>query len=316
MNTDIGFFVIYFFSRHLHHGSMIPKCVRKLPVLAIKSSHNRQTMRKPLVFEYLDYRLFLKDMYAYRKRRDPVFSYRYFSGKAGFASPNFLKLVIDDQRNLSHTSMLKTAKGFGLKGNEREFFENLVFMNQAGEHEERNYYYQKMMSAKGYKKIHKIAKDSYAYFSKWYYPVIREIIRFQIDKLTAQKIASLLKPKISVAEARGAIKLLSRLNLIQKNSNGMWEQTDQDLTTGPEVRSLVVTNFHKEMLQLAGASIDNVSAEDRDISALTLSISRESFPELKSRIIAFRKELLGLAGHDKQPDQVVQFNIQLFPLSK
>ena len=122
MNTDIGPFVIYFFSRHLHHGSMIPKCVRKLPVLVIKSSHNRQTMRKPLVFEYLDYRSFLKDMYAYRKRRDPVFSYRYFSGKAGFASPNFLKLVIDGQRNLSHTSMLKIAKGFGLKGNEMEFY--------------------------------------------------------------------------------------------------------------------------------------------------------------------------------------------------
>ena len=119
-----------------------------------------------------------------------------------------------------------------------------------------------------------------------------------------------------MAEARGAIKLLSRLNLIQKNSNGVWEQTDQDLTTGPEVRSLVVSNFHKEMLQLAGASIDNVSAEDRDISALTLSISRESFPELKSRIIAFRKELLEMAGQDKNPDQVAQVNIQLFPLSK
>ena len=205
VNTYIRVFVMFFFFPPSSHGSIILKCVRKPPVLAIKSSHNGQTMKKPLVFEYLDYRSFLKDMYAYRKRRDRVFSYRYFSGKAGFASPNFLKLVIDGQRNLSHTSMLKSAKGFGLKGNEREFFENLVFMNQAGEHEERNYYYQKMMSAKDFKKIHKIAKDSYAYFSKWYYPVIREIIRFQIDKLTAQKIASLLKPKISVAEAREAM---------------------------------------------------------------------------------------------------------------
>ena len=189
---------------------------------------------------------------------------------------------------MSHTSILKIARGFGLKGNERDFFENLVFMNQAGEHEERNHYYQKMISAKGYKIIHKIAQDSYAYFSKWYYPVIREILRFQIDKLTAEKIASLLRPRITVAEARAAVKLLARLDLIRKNGNGIWEQTDQDITTSPEVRSLVVTNFHKEMLQLADAAMDDVPARDRDISALTLSLSRESFPELKSRIIAFR----------------------------
>jgi uncharacterized protein (TIGR02147 family) len=273
-------------------------------------------MNRPLIFEYLDYRAFLKDMYVYRKSRERIFSYRYFSGKAGFASPNFLKLVIDGQRNLSHTSMLKIARGFELKGNERDFFEHLVFMNQAGEHEERNHYYQKMMSVNGHKAIHKIARDSYAYFSKWYYPVIREIIRFRMEGLTAEKIASLLRPRISVAEARTAIKLLLRLNLIRKNAGGMWEQTDQDITTGPEVRSLVVANFHREMLKLADAAIDDVPANERDISGLTLSLSRERFPELKARIVAFRKELLELTGRDQSPDQVVQVNIQLFPLSK
>jgi uncharacterized protein (TIGR02147 family) len=110
--------------------------------------------------------------------------------------------------------------------------------------------------------------------------------------------------------------LLNRLNLVQKNAHGMWEQTYQDISTGPEVRSLVITNFHKEMLRLADASIDNVSAQERDISALTLSINRKNFPELKSRIVAFRKELLELTGHDQKPDQVVQVNIQVFPLSK
>ena len=112
-------------------------------------------MKKPLVFEYLDYRIFLKDMYAYRKKRDQYFSYRQFSGKAGFASPNFLKLVIDGQRNLSPASILKIAKGFNLKGTQRDFFENLVLMNQAQEHEQRNYYYQKMISIGGFKKVHK-----------------------------------------------------------------------------------------------------------------------------------------------------------------
>jgi len=273
-------------------------------------------MKKPLVFEYLDYRSFLKDMYAYRKQQDKYFSYRFFSGKAGFASPNFLKLVIDGQRNLSHTSILKIAKGFAIKGSQRDFFENLVLMNQASEHEQRNHYYQKMMSISGYRKIHKIAKSQYEYFSKWYYPVIREIMRFNIDDLSADQVARRLNPKITAAEAKSAITLLARLNFIRKNAHGKWEQADKDISTGAEVRSLVITNFHKEMLRLAQNAIDHVPAEDRDISALTLSIKRENFSQLKSRIIAFRKELLELAGNDQEPDQAVQVNIQLFPLSK
>lgn len=273
-------------------------------------------MKKPLVFEYLDFRNFLKDMYAYRKKKDQYFSYRHFSGKAGFASPNFLKLVIDGQRNLSPTSILKIAKGFSLKGTQRDFFENLVLMNQAQEHEQRNYYYQKMISIGGFKKVHKIAKSQYQYFSKWYYPVIREIIRFDGGSLSVEQMARLLRPKITAAEAKAAINLLDRLGLIQKNATDHWELIDGDLSTGPEVRSLVVTNFHKEMLRLAGDSIDAVPAAKRDISALTLSINRERFSEFKSRIIAFRKELLDLADLDQDPDQVIQVNIQLFPLSK
>lgn len=273
-------------------------------------------MKKPLVFEYLDYRIFLKDMYAYRKKKDQYFSYRQFSGKAGFASPNFLKLVIDDQRNLSPASILKIAKGFGIKGTQRDFFENLVLMNQAQEHEQRNYYYQKMISISGFKKIHKIAKSQYQYFSKWYYPVIREMIRFNGGNLSAEQVARLLRPKISIAEAKSGINLLVRLGLIQKNADDQWELIEDNISTGPEVKSLVVANFHKEMLRLAGESIDGVPAVKRDISALTLCINRERFSELKSRIIAFRKELLDLADSDQDPDQVIQVNIQLFPLSK
>ena len=255
-------------------------------------------------------------MYAYRKKKDRYFSYRQFSGKAGFASPNFLKLVVDGQRNLSPASILKIAKGFDIKGSQRDFFENLVLMNQAREHEQRNYYYQKMISISGFKKIHKIAKSQYQYFSKWYYPVIREIIRFNGGNLNEDQMARLLRPKISVAEAKSAINLLARLGLIQKNAEDQWELIEDNISTGPEVRSLVVTNFHKEMLRLARESIDGVPAAKRDISALTLSINRERFSELKSRIIAFRKELLDFADLDQDPDQVVQVNIQLFPLSK
>ncbi len=53
------------------------------------------TLARPSIYEYDNYRAFLKDMYDYQKAKTTYFSFRYFARKAGYASPNFLKLVID-----------------------------------------------------------------------------------------------------------------------------------------------------------------------------------------------------------------------------
>jgi uncharacterized protein (TIGR02147 family) len=104
--------------------------------------------------------------------------------------------------------------------------------------------------------------------------------------------------------------------LITQRPDGNWEQVDRDISTGPEIKSMAAANFHKEMLQLATESIDRFNASKRDISGLTLSIQHENLPELKARLVSFRKELMELASYDENPDMVVQINFQLFPLTK
>jgi hypothetical protein len=45
-------------------------------------------------------------MFRYAKEQDRFFSHRFFARKAGFSSPNFLKLVMSSQRNLTHESIV------------------------------------------------------------------------------------------------------------------------------------------------------------------------------------------------------------------
>lgn len=272
-------------------------------------------MKAPSVYDYLDYRAFLNDMFNHMKVVNEHFSYRFFSRKAGFASPNFLKLVISEQRNLTNDSVAKVAKGFGLTKKEREFFEDLVFMNQASNHEERNYYYKKMMSGKVDTQARRLEKASYNYFSKWYYLVIRELILFGDHVYTAEQIAGMCDPPITPKEAQKALDFLQELDLIYKDDTGRWAQKDKAVTTGPEVQSMIIANYHREMLKLAGESIERHRADQRDITALTLSINRSMIPDLKKRIAAFRKELLDIACNTEEIDQVVQVNFQLFPLA-
>lgn len=272
-------------------------------------------METPVIFDYLDYRSYLRDMFAYRKAKIRHYSYRYFSRKSGFKSPNFLKLVTSGQRNLGADSISKIAKGFALKKQEAEYLTCLVRMNQAATHADKNRYYRKMMSIKGYRSIRRIEAAAYDYFSTWYYPVIREIVMSGTRDQGPAEIADRLRPPITAKEAEKALVFLLELGLIERDPDGRWSDTGRNLTTGAEVRSWVIANYHREMMRLAAESIERFPAAQRDITALVLSIRSDRMAEIKETTARFRKALLEIASEDPDPDRVIQVNIQIFPLT-
>jgi uncharacterized protein (TIGR02147 family) len=272
-------------------------------------------MNQPVLSEYLDYRAYLKDMFSFMKKSNPHFSYRYFSRVAGFASPNFLQLVMSGKRNLTPESAAKICKGFNLKKSEREYFENLVWLNQSNNHEDKNHYYKKIVNLKGNPQVRKLDKAAYEYFSQWYYPAVRELIVLGNRKWTPERITEAISPKITIKEAEKAIKALFELNLISVNEEGEYRQNEAFLTTGPEVQSLAVANFHKSMMKLGTESIDAHSHEKRDITSLTVSIKSDRIVELKALLAKTRRDILKEYCSDNECDTVYQLNMQLFPLS-
>jgi uncharacterized protein (TIGR02147 family) len=75
---------------------------------------------------YSDYHAFCKDRYATLKNQDKKFSFRSFSKDAGFASPNYLHLIMHGERNLSPDGADKFALGLRLNSSETEYFRFLV----------------------------------------------------------------------------------------------------------------------------------------------------------------------------------------------
>jgi uncharacterized protein (TIGR02147 family) len=47
-----------------------------------------------------------------------------------------------------------------------------------------------------------------------------------------------------------------------------------------------------------------------------MSVSQNGFEKIKSELQAFRKKIISIAENDSGEDRVVQFNMQLFPLTK
>lgn len=271
---------------------------------------------KPDIFTYLDYREYLRDYYAAAKGAVSAFSYRYFSRKAGFTSPNYLKLVAEGQRNLTDDSIRKMVAGLALGPDEARFFEALVEFDQAGDAEKKNAAFERVSASQRFRQARRIDRGMFEYLSRWYYPAIREMAARADFRDDPRWIAENIFPRIRPREAQRALNLLFDMGLLERRDDGSIERVDPTLTTGHEVRSLAVGNYHRQMLERAASSIESVPREMRDLSSLVVCIGQDTVADLKSRIHAFRESLIELSERDEEKRGVYQIGIQMFPLSK
>lgn len=267
------------------------------------------------VLDYLDYRALLRDYYVAKKDEKVGFSYRAFSQRAGLRSPNHLMRVVDGERGLTPAMAIRYAKAMGLDTDATSYFCDLVAFNQATSAAERDATYQRLTGARGYRKAHKLDAAQAQYHSTWYLPAIREMVvrpDFQDDPAW---IAKRMIPPVTTAQASKALSLLLDIGLLVRASDGHLAQGDPVVTTGPETRSLHVARYHRAMSERAMESIDLVPREERDISSLTFCVGADGLRRLKLRIQRFRKELMAMATLEQDGEQVVQLNMQLFPLT-
>jgi uncharacterized protein (TIGR02147 family) len=271
--------------------------------------------KEPDVLHYSNFRTFLADYYEFKKSESPIFSHRFFAKKAGITSPNYLKLVMDGKRNLTKKSLVKFAAGLGLKGLRAEFFENLVFFNQALAITERNLYYANILRTRAKAGLRKLDEAQFQLFSDWRHIAVRELAAAKGFRPDARWVAKKLGKAITEKEAEESLNLLALLGLLKKTANG-FAQSDVNITTSDEVRSLLVKNYHHQMIRMAATALDNLPAAKRDVSSITIPIHARDFSKLKEQIQLMRKELLNLAAEPGTGEDVVQVNIQLFPLTE
>ncbi len=278
-------------------------------------SKPRTLRRCPIdVFRYHDYRTFLSDFYMAKKKRG--FSYRAFSIAAGLGAPNYLKLVITGQRNLSRGTAERFAETCGLGKEATSYFLLLVEFNQASSSEDRAALYQKLSAFQRYRKVHKLELADATYHSTWYLPAIRELVQSKHFREDPEWIARTLVPPIKPVEAQKAIETLLELGLISRSAEGELCQQDRVLSTGAQTSGVHIRNYHAEMLDRALASMALVPAAERDISSLTMCLGPKAMVYLKQRLADLRQELIELCVTEPEPSRVLQLNLQLFPLSQ
>ncbi len=268
----------------------------------------------PDIFSYTDYRVFIKDYCDEIRKVKPFFSYRYISEKAGIKSTGFISWVVRGKRNLSAHVIHALAKQFKITGSKAGYFELLVNYNQSKRPEDKQYYFGKMLSIKKVR-ADVIEQDRCEFYRQWYYSAIRELVAIYTVR-DEEQVAALLRPQVKKSEAREALELLVRLNLIRKKEKGNYERTNAVLTSGHKIEAAVIHNFQFVTMQLAQSSLHRFRKEERDVSTVTVSCDEESFRRICETITDMRSKVLEIACACKKPQRIFQLNTQIFPLSK
>jgi uncharacterized protein (TIGR02147 family) len=267
-----------------------------------------------LIFEYLDYRDFLKDFYEEKKARHSFFSYRMFGMKIG-VDPSYLAKVLIKTRNISSGSVAAIAAFCGLKEREAEYFETLVHFVKAKSPRESKLLFEKLLSLQNVS-AKTLLEYQYEFYRKWHHSAIRSLLEFYDFRGNYGALGQHLSPPISAKEAKESIRLLEKLKLIEKDASGRYRMTDAAITTGPQWKSLAVGAFQEETIRLSAESIGRHPKNHRDISTVTMNINERDFEEIREKISEFRSSIIKYVNEQQAPDRVYQLNIQLFPLSK
>jgi uncharacterized protein (TIGR02147 family) len=267
----------------------------------------------PSVFAYSDYRAFMRDAFA-EKKASSRFSWREFAKRAGYASPVFLKLVAEEKSSLSAEGIERVGLALGLTDKEQEFFRLLVPFTHETNNAKKQRLFNEMRKIALICKSQVIEANLYDYYKEWYHSVIRELAP---NVSSESEISKLLVPKIPLPQVKASVALLLKLGLLEKDSAGKYRQTNKHLTTGENISSMAVRKHHENMGALAVAALESVSKDERDISGITMGLSKEGFEAVKAELLNFRRKIKEIAAQSEcEEESVYRINLQLFPLSK
>jgi len=271
-------------------------------------------MNTPSIFHYTDYRKFLRDWCDHQKNTKKDFTYRSLAADVGFKSAGHLSMILRRNANLSPAFARKIAAVMKLKKKETGYFLTMAAFNQARKHSEKIDQFNKLTSFRQ-SSIHLVHKSQYAFYDKWYHSAIRVLIEFFPFRDDYEALAGMLIPPVTPGQAKKSIALQEKLQLIYRDTDGLYHPVDKIISTGYEIHSIAVTNFVLETARLALEAADRFKREERNLSALTVGLSRSGFSRVEHEIREFRKKILSIT-REEHAEAVYQVGVQLFPVSK
>jgi uncharacterized protein (TIGR02147 family) len=277
-----------------------------------------EEMNQPVVFEFQDAALYLKEVYKFRKRGEPGFSYDKWAGEMGFKSRAYLRALILGEKPLSESLLPNFLQGLKLTEEETEYFTLLIRYSIAPTLELRKIYGRQMIGIWKTKLQSVEVKDVAEFLSD---PLIPALFTYLSFDDASSDMATLAKD-FSCTEDRlqKALRSLIWTRLIDGRVGPEGQVQYQTIETHFRVPSLPghssLKNFHVEGLKLAQKAAEMEPA-NRKMYSCFIALNDKQFQEAQELIQDFNQKLLALFEQDQLGGKkIYRLNQQLFPLSE
>jgi uncharacterized protein (TIGR02147 family) len=280
----------------------------------------------PEIGGYTDYRAFLKDFFNYKieqhKNSYGGYSYKTFSAAADIKSPNYLKMVIDGERNLSPVTIKKFARAMQLSKDETDEFGLLVLFNQATDPLDRNRHLKNLSEYRMRKRVRsgEVSEETLENSPSWVAWVLHALADRANTSFSVPELHDLLLGRVKNDEIERILKQLIEAGALTRDEQS--GEVKKGLKAPPnweDIPAEVIRKLQAELIYLGMESLIQGRAEDREFGTLTVCLTEAEYEKLKFELRHLRKRIYKdalIARAAGKGEKVYQFNLQLFPITK
>jgi len=272
----------------------------------------------PDVFEYVDYRTWLKDCHRARREARPGWSYHTWAKRVGLRSASTLVMIVGGQRNPSPRVVDALSRWGQLDPERSGYLHALVDLERRRKDPRAVAEILERIDTFGRRRprgFQFLDHQKFSAVARWYYYAIREMTVMPAFQEDPHWIRSHLRFPVTIADVRAALNTLLSLGLLTRNERGRLQPGSAHLETSSETASAAIQQFHQEALTNAKVAIDTLPPERRELRGVTFALPRSRLPEARELLRKFQNDFCDLleAG---PADAVYHLEMAFYPVAE
>lgn len=265
--------------------------------------------KAPDVFEFQDYRQYLKAVFEFKKSNKPGYSLKNFAASLGFSSHSGLAMILSGQRNLRQPYLDKCIRWLKLPLKQRLYFEAMV--NGDGLSPARRRQLTRNMEFLKNKWAPPEAPDIPSLFD---FGMVHQLLCLHRRYMSPEEILSELS---FVEDKKYVLKILDYMldrGMVKRSPVGHFKIEKAVLIAEDEVPSTSARQMHHECLDRAHTALESTQLEEREFQTYMMTVSSKDIPKIKKAIKKSVMEIINKYESDLDGDTIIQVHSHMLEL--
>lgn len=263
------------------------------------------------IYQYADYRNYLRDYYEARKKEPGGYSFARYSRLLRLGSPNYSQLILEGKRALTIANAHHCADALELNADERAYLELLVIQELLAEPKHRRLVKERM-------KRFQIAKPKRAEknlrageeLKNWYSLAV--LVYFAGKPEEASHADAARAIGISESEVASSLESFIARGFL-KREKGYYSQVEQMLWIDRKAMNAIQKDYIRSQLDRSVRAFERGYDRGAKFGVHTFTVPAADAARYADRIEALIESLVTEADHP-QNSELMQINFQVFPV--